>query len=582
MADEKSTVAQNDIVEGLRALGISEGDTIFFHSSLSSFGHVEGGAETVVGGLLEVLGEGGTLCAPTYRTFFNGGPEQVWDREQTPSAMGAISEAVRMHPGSLRSSHPVHPVNALGVHAEALTGDHSRDFSFDSPYWKLLELDAWIVFLGTGWGSCTIIHLLEELSEVRYRHWVDLKGTVVINGTPTTRSHPFLQRHPGVHNDFHPLGSLMEEGGAVKEVAIGDARVKAFRARDLLHTGYNALRRDPLCLVSEETKDRARLHLPNFNALLDERATQDLTFHAPENPTAKALSDVLRIVRADGEPEVEIRNRWEMPDGVILEDLRLRGGPNEMVPAMFAYPKGKRKPMPAAICLHGTSGISERLMVERFERRGAALWGWARELGRRGFASLAITQLVHPPRPEPSNGEWARLWPTYGLTSMGQLVGDVLFGVDFLRTRKEVDGDRISALGFSLGGIAAFYGFIVDDRIAAAVPFCGGVGSIRELIRKGATGYHSVYFYPPDLLGNELDHPNLVPAMTSRSLLVCGKQGDIGMPFAGLETFIKAAERGYADAGTAEKFKTFIQDGDHEMTPEAFEEASSWLKKQLG
>jgi len=335
-------------------------------------------------------------------------------------------------------------------------------------------------------------------------------------------------------------------------------------------------------VVSDDTKDRARMHLPDYNALLDERSTRAMTFHAPAHPTAHALSDVLRIVRADAEPEVELRNRWELSDGVILEELRLRGGPNEMVPAMFAYPKGKRKPMPAAICLHGTSGISERLMVERFERRGAALWGWGRELARRGFASLAITQLVHPPRPEPSNGEWARLWPTYGLTSMGQLVGDVLFAVDFLRTREQVDADRISALGFSLGGIAAFYAFAVDDRIAAAVPFCGGVGSIRELIRTGATGYHSVYFYPPDLIRDGLDHPNLVPAITDRSLLVCGKRGDIGMPFAGLQAFIKAAERGYTDAGNGRKFKTFIQDGDHEMTPEAFEEAVTFMKKQLG
>ena len=49
------------LVANLRKIGIEEGDTVLVHSSLSSLGYVEGGAETVIDSLLGVLKEGTLL-----------------------------------------------------------------------------------------------------------------------------------------------------------------------------------------------------------------------------------------------------------------------------------------------------------------------------------------------------------------------------------------------------------------------------------------------------------------------------------------------------------------------------------------
>lgn len=81
------SVTQADIADGLRKLGLKQGDVAFVHSSLSSFGYVEGGAETVVKAFLDVLGEDGTLAVPIFRNYFWDGPDQVWDRENSPSLM---------------------------------------------------------------------------------------------------------------------------------------------------------------------------------------------------------------------------------------------------------------------------------------------------------------------------------------------------------------------------------------------------------------------------------------------------------------------------------------------------------------
>ena len=57
------SVSQSEIVEGLKAGGLVAGCPVLVHSSLSSFGHVEGGADAVIDALLEAVG--GTVLVPT-------------------------------------------------------------------------------------------------------------------------------------------------------------------------------------------------------------------------------------------------------------------------------------------------------------------------------------------------------------------------------------------------------------------------------------------------------------------------------------------------------------------------------------
>jgi aminoglycoside 3-N-acetyltransferase len=616
------SVTQSNIVSGLRTLGLKAGDVAFVHSSLSSFGHVEGGAEAVVRAFLEVLGPDGTLSVPIFNKYFTEGPDQVWDRDNTPSLMGRISETARTWPGARRSPHAVHPIAAIGRLAEDLTERyHVTDFAFDSPFARLLELDAWIVLIGVPFNNCTMVHLLEERAEIPYRHWVDRAGVVVENGVSTPRTFPFLQRHPGVGNDFLPLGDRLEKAGHVRIETIGKSVVRCFRSRDLYDTGMMALRQDPLFLVRAQDRAEARKYLPKYGERLD--ASPALPLWTPEDPVARRLSEVLRIPwpfasspfftaettesaeekKAEGgltpvascltpiisassarsavNPVVEVRNRWETPDHLILEEFRLKGGPSPLIPGAIALPKGRPGPLPAVICLHGTGGAWEREMEQPFFRRGSTLIGWARELARRGFVAVAITQFSHPPRPEPWDWEGPKLLPACGRTGMGMLVSDLLLCVDYLSVRPEVDAKRIGVGGFSLGGIAAFYGFAVDRRVAACVTFCGGVGSVRRLIREGSTRYHSVYYYVPGLLSGHLDHPQLVSALAPRPLLVCGATEDVGMPLSGLRDFEAAARAVYRARGAEENFRLFVEEGPHALTMNAFETAAEWLLQEL-
>lgn len=235
-------VTKCEIKEGLIALGLKTGDVVMVHSSLSSFGFVEGGASTAVGALREVIGQTGTLVVPTFSRYLLGS-ERVWDRENTPSLMGAISETVRCMPGAIRSSHGAHPIAAIGQKAyELCSVPYKTGFGPDSPFKKLVEMGAWILLMGVDYNRCTIIHLLEAEANVPYRFIEERKATVIINGVENPEGSAFeYTRKEGIVNDFLPFGKLMEEEGLVRIQRIGNSMNRMFKAKDMYLLGMEKM-----------------------------------------------------------------------------------------------------------------------------------------------------------------------------------------------------------------------------------------------------------------------------------------------------------------------------------------------------
>src|SRR5690242_7932293 len=111
-------VTQKQITNAVRALGVAPVDCLLVHSSLKCFGHVEGGAQTVVKALLECAS---TVIMPTFNY-----DQFAFDPTSTPSLTGAITEAFRQTPGAIRSLHPTHSVAAIGPLAKELCKDHEK------------------------------------------------------------------------------------------------------------------------------------------------------------------------------------------------------------------------------------------------------------------------------------------------------------------------------------------------------------------------------------------------------------------------------------------------------------------------
>jgi len=139
---------------------------------------------------------------------------------------------------------------------------------------------------------------------------------------------------------------------------------------------------------------------------------------------------------------------------------------NNSVPLGVFLPLQRSGAVPAVVVLHywGARDLrTERIM--------------ARELARKGIASVVVTLPYHLQRTPPgySSGQLAILPdPDHLIATMTQCVLDVRRTVDWICSRKEFDSTRIGISGVSLGALVASYVYAVEPRISRASLLLGG------------------------------------------------------------------------------------------------------------
>lgn len=159
LPEQAEMVSRRDMVDDLRALGITAGMDVMVHSSLSKIGDVAGGGATVVEALVEAVGSRGTVLAPS----FNHKAAQVYNPLTTPTTNGAIADALWRHPRAARSMHATHAVAAIGAKADHYVADHLHAgiWSEDSPIGKLVHGDGYLLALGVTHWTTTAYHVAE-------------------------------------------------------------------------------------------------------------------------------------------------------------------------------------------------------------------------------------------------------------------------------------------------------------------------------------------------------------------------------------------------------------------------------------
>lgn len=164
-------LTKNDISNALKNVGINYGDIVLVHSSFKSLGELQDGAETVVSGFLQAIGDDGTLVMPTFvqKDFENAYKTWHIDKE---SDTGYLTNYFRRRYGSYRSNQATHSVAAFGCLAKCLTETHGESgrrigdmgdtpFAKDSPWEKMYQLNAKILLLGVDPIVITFRHYAE-------------------------------------------------------------------------------------------------------------------------------------------------------------------------------------------------------------------------------------------------------------------------------------------------------------------------------------------------------------------------------------------------------------------------------------
>jgi aminoglycoside 3-N-acetyltransferase len=243
------TVGRKEISDGLDRLGVQAGDTLLVHSSLRSFGHVEGGAVTVIEALLERLGGTGNLVMPTlsFRSIDETRP--YFDMEQTPSDCGIVTETFRQWPGAWRSRHPLSSAAAFGPDAVYLTEGHQgTPCGIQSPYRKVLELGGKCLFLGVGMKSNTMFHVAEEMTAPAYMRYKTIRNATVRLPSGELVKGDFVRYdcyQTGIVRHLEKMEPVFSEHRVLKETFIGASRCMLISARDNVSLCCNILSNQP-------------------------------------------------------------------------------------------------------------------------------------------------------------------------------------------------------------------------------------------------------------------------------------------------------------------------------------------------
>ena len=225
-------------------LGLKKGMNVYVHSSLSEFGYIEDGANSVIQVLKDII-QDGTIMMPTFTH-----PRKEFTINN-PCWTSKLSETFRQN--AERSIHPTHSIATKGKLANYLTKGHEKSkapFDENSPYAKFAKLDSYILMLGTENNS--MIHYVQN--KVKFPN-LFLKGIYEFkfnNKTIKTRLH-------------HPKGSItyicngkpctdvqflvkiykdlkFEEKGIMKTVKIGNAICHLIKTKEFVKEATKYLR----------------------------------------------------------------------------------------------------------------------------------------------------------------------------------------------------------------------------------------------------------------------------------------------------------------------------------------------------
>ncbi len=192
-----SIVATEQIRLAVRELGLS-GEALSVHSSLRSFGWVDGGAVAVVEALEEELC---TVLVPTFSSAFSAPPipgrvlgQNAYDYDRVAPVpdrgfatesteidrdMGVIPAAVLEMPDRTRGNHPLCSFAGIGpLAAELLRGQAPLDVC--APLTLLTEKQGYVVLMGVDLTSLTLIHAAEKLAGRNlFRRWAAANHGIV-------------------------------------------------------------------------------------------------------------------------------------------------------------------------------------------------------------------------------------------------------------------------------------------------------------------------------------------------------------------------------------------------------------------
>ncbi|MAV36558.1 MAG: hypothetical protein CMJ59_14020 [Planctomycetaceae bacterium] len=237
-----------------------------------------------------------------------------------------------------------------------------------------------------------------------------------------------------------------------------------------------------LCVVTTVTEGQNRQRPELFEVPAIRSSWDDLTagvrtqaeWHARRGVLKRRYLELLRDQHKPQKPPLDLRVHEEVVvDGQYRRQLisyAVEAG--ERAHAYLGIPLQASDPAPAIVALHGTFAKGKQRAAGLVDNPDKA---YLDHLCRRGYVVIAPEHFVSghriPPEGPYETGQFHKKHPRW--TAVGKFTYEHSIAIDVLQGMAQVDGERIGALGHSLGGHGTFFLAAYDDRIKASACNCG-------------------------------------------------------------------------------------------------------------
>ncbi len=266
--------------------------------------------------------------------------------------------------------------------------------------------------------------------------------------------------------------------------------------------------------------------------------------------------------------------------GLVRKKISFAVEPHDRVPAWLLCPDDPGAPAarrPAVLCLHQTIAIGKDEPAAQGTNPDLQ---YAHELADRGFVTLSPDY--------PNFGEYHLDVYKLGYQSATmKAIWNNLRAVDLLCSLKEVDPQRIGAIGHSLGGHNAIFTALFEPRIKAVVSSCG-FNAFPYYFEGNIAGWsHQGYMprlrtvYELDLTKVPFDFPELIAALAPRGFFTNSPLHDANFDVRGVRVCIDAALPVYALLGVPDRLRAVFPDAQHAFPKDVRSRAYEFLDRIL-
>lgn len=243
------------LISSFKSLELDKNRPVLVHASVSSIGELRGGAEQLVGALIESFD---TIITPTFtfntlvspetgppnnaieygsKADLNQMAEIFYPDMPSDPRIGSFAEAVRKHPKATRSSHPI--LSFAGINAEKYLSTQSLSKPL-APIAEISKDKGYVMLLGVDHTKNVSIHLGEQLAGRKtFTRWA-LTSDMVAE----------CENCPSCSKGFNAVMTYMSP--FITFAKVGEAEMQVMQAHVLTKTVQHMVTSNPEALLCDE------------------------------------------------------------------------------------------------------------------------------------------------------------------------------------------------------------------------------------------------------------------------------------------------------------------------------------------